>query len=90
MDLFQIVTAINNTGFTNKQLDEISDAVRYARASLGHRVARTLTPGVEVKFTDRKRDKVVLGHVESIKIKNAIVITPQGKYRVPMNLLEAV
>ena len=90
MDLFQIVTAINNTGFTNRQLDEISDAIRYARASLGHRVARTLSPGVEVKFTDRRRGTVVMGTVESIKIKNAVVATAQGRYRVPMNLLEAV
>jgi hypothetical protein len=90
MDLFQIVTAINNTGFTNKQLDEISDAVRYARASLGHHVARTLKPGVQVKFTSSKNGKVYQGTVDSIKIKNAIVTTSLGRYRVPMNMLEVV
>ena len=90
MDLVQIVTAINNTGFTNQQLDEIADAVKYARASLGHYVAKTLRPGTQVKFTSSKNGKVYLGTVDSIKIKNAIVTTALGRYRVPMNMLEAV
>ena len=89
MDLFQIVTAINNTGFTNKQLDEIATAVKFARASLGHHVAKTLKPGDRVRFTGRGGVSHT-GLVNSIKIKNAIVVTSEARYRVPMNLLEAV
>jgi len=90
MNLTNVIMAINNTGFTNKQLDEIADAVRYARAKLGHQVASTLSPGAQVKFVSSKSGKVYQGTVESIKIKNAIVQTALGKYRVPMSLLEVV
>jgi hypothetical protein len=87
MDLFQIVTAINNTGFTNKQLDEIATAVKYARASLSHHVAKTLKPGDRVRFKGRG-GVVHTGLVNSIKIKNAIVVDSTGRYRVPMSMLE--
>ena len=89
MDLTNVIMAINNTGFTNRQLDEISEAVRFARASLGHQIARTLTPGDQVRFTGRG-GRVLTGLVNSIKIKNAIVVTSEARYRVPMSLLERV
>ena len=89
MDLKSVILTINNTGFTNKELDEIVEAVRYARAQLGHRVARTLKPGDQVRFTGRG-GVVHTGLVNSIKIKNAVVVTSQARYRVPMSLLEVV
>ena len=89
MELTNVIMAINNTGFTNQQLDEISAAVKFARAQLGHRVARTLKAGDRVRFTGRG-GRVLTGLVNSIKIKNAIVVTSEARYRVPMNLLEAV
>jgi len=89
MNLRDVIMAINNTGFTNKQLDEIAEAVRYARAQLGHQVARTLKPGDRVRFTGRG-GVVHTGLVNSIKIKNAVVVTSEARYRVPMSLLEVI
>ena len=89
MNLKNVVMAINNTGFTNAELDEIATAVKFARASLGHQVARTLKTGDQVRFAGRG-GVVHTGLVNSIKIKNAIVVTSAARYRVPMNLLELV
>jgi hypothetical protein len=90
MEFSQIINTINNTSLTNKQLDEISDAIRYARASLGRHVARSLRPGDTVQFRSNKNGVTYKGTLDSIKIKNAIVSTQAGKYRVPMNMLEAI
>jgi phage gpG-like protein len=90
MDFSQIVNSINNTSLTNQQLDEIAQAVKYARAQLASRVSRSLSEGDTVQFRSNKNGRTISGTLESIKIKNAIVATPLGRYRVPMNMLEAV
>jgi len=90
MDFLQIVNSINNTSLTNQQLDEIAQAVKYARAQLASRVSRSLRPGDTVQFRSNRNQQVYKGTLESIKIKNAIVQTALGKYRVPMNMLEAI
>jgi hypothetical protein len=88
MNLTQIVTAINNTGFTNAELDEISAAIKFARAQLGYRVANTLKLGANVSFISNRNGQKYIGTVEKIAIKNVIVRTALGRYRVPANMLE--
>jgi len=88
MNLAQIVTAINNTGFTNAQLDEISAAIKFARAQLGNRVTNTLKLGANVSFVSNRNGQKYIGTVEKIAIKNVIVRTALGRYRVPSNMLE--
>ena len=88
MNLAQIVTAINNTGFTNAELDEIGAAIKFARAQLGHRVANTLKLGANVSFISNRNGQKYIGTVEKIAIKNVIVQTALGRYRVPANMLE--
>jgi len=90
MDFLSVINTINNTSLTNQQLDEIAEAVRYARAQLAHRAARSLRAGDTVQFHSNKMGRTVQGRLESIKIKNAIVTTALGRYRVPMNMLEAI
>jgi hypothetical protein len=87
MDVNIIKRHIMTDGYTNQELNEIAEAVRYARAGLIKSTARKLAPGVAVEFKDR-RGQVYRGTVVSIKIKNAVVNTAQGRYRVPMNMLE--
>jgi hypothetical protein len=50
-------------------------------------VARTISIGSNVRFT-AKDGRVFTGTVQGIKIKNAVVQTGMGRYRVPMSLLE--
>jgi hypothetical protein len=86
----EINTEILQGGFTNEQLNSITDAVRFARARLADQTKRTLRVGSQVKFTSNRNGSVYKGTLESIKIKNAIVATQMGRYKVPMNMLEAV
>lgn len=89
MNVMEINTEILQGGFTNEQLNSITDAVRFARARLADQTKRTLRVGSQVKFTSNRNGSVYKGTLESIKIKNAIVATQMGRYKVPMNMLEA-
>ena len=83
----EIKAAIISGNFSNDELSTFSEAVRYAKSQLAKTVSRDLSSGVKVKFRDRT-GSVYHGVVESIKVKNAVVMTGAGRYRVPMNLLE--
>lgn len=73
--------------FTNDQLDSILGAVKYRRAQVGKEVKRELRPGVTVSFVSNRNGQKYVGKVDSIKIKNAVVSTALGRYRVPCNML---
>lgn len=90
MNIQAINGAILAGGFTNDQLTSINDAVKFARSKLLRQVANSLSIGSAVQFTSNRNGKVFKGTIESIKIKNAIVNTQLGRYKVPMNMLEAV
>jgi hypothetical protein len=89
MNIMEINTAILQGSFTNEQLNSINDAVRFARARLGDQVRRELRIGELVQFKSNRNGMVYKGTLESIKIKNAVVATSLGRYKVPMNMLEA-
>lgn len=81
-----IIREIKTGIFTNDDLNAIGRAIQFARAQLGRDVRRGLFPGAQVYF--RSRDgSTVHGTVDSIKIKNAVVSTTVGCYRVPCNML---
>jgi len=90
LTITDINTAILQGGFTNDQLTSINDAVRFARARLVDQTKRSLRIGDAVQFTSNRNGSVYKGTLEAIKIKNAIVNTALGRYRVPMNMLEAI
>jgi hypothetical protein len=89
MDIKQINTAIITGTWTNDQLSSMIDAIKYNRAQLAKTVKRSFTVGAKVKFTSSRSGMVVVGTVRKIAIKNVVVDTPQGGYRVPANMLEA-
>jgi len=84
-----IIREIRQGGFTNDDLNAIAKSIQFARSQLVHEVKRDLSPGATVSFRDRLGSRVT-GTVESIKIKNAIVSTTRGRYRVPCNMLEMI
>jgi hypothetical protein len=90
MNSEQIKFEIMGGNFTNDQLNEIADAVKYARAKLTRVVARSLRPGDTVRFTSNRNGRIYQGTLTELKIKNAIVRTNMGIYKVPMNMLEAI
>jgi hypothetical protein len=87
MQIQEIKAAIISSNLTIDDLNEVIEAVKYARTQLGRQVARTISIGTNVRFTGRD-GRVVTGTVQGIKIKNAVVQTGMGRYRVPMSLLE--
>lgn len=87
MTLNEIQLAIFNTNLSNDELNILAEAIKYKRAQVGREVARSLTIGSQVKFTDSRKGMIIRGTLEAIKIKNATVATPVGRYRVPMNML---
>jgi len=88
MNLTQIKAEILTGGFDNSQLQELMETVQYARAQLGKSVKRQLQPGVAVSFVSNRSGQRVLGTVERVAIKNIVVRTGLGLYRVPANMIE--
>ena len=88
MNLTQIKAEILTAQLTNAELQELIETVQYARAQLGKTVKRQLQPGAAVSFVSNRSGQRVLGTVEKVAIKNVVVRTHLGLYRVPANLLE--
>lgn len=76
--------------FTNDQLDSILAAIKFRRGQISKATKRAITIGSKVKFTSNRNGQTYTGVVEKIAIKNIIVRTPLGGYRVPANMLEVV
>lgn len=76
--------------FTNDELNELADAIRFARSQLGKRTVRSLRVGDQVKFTSTKTGATFHGTVDKVKVKYILVNTPQGRYNVPASMIEAV
>jgi hypothetical protein len=88
MNLNQIKAEILTGGFDNAGLQELMETVQYARAQLGKTVKRQLQPGVSVSFVSNRSGQRVLGTVERVAIKNIVVRTALGLYRVPASMIE--
>lgn len=86
---YDLGRAIIKGNFTAEELDEIAQAVRYARSQLGRKVTLQLKRGDTVKFTGRG-GRVETGTVTDIKIKNVIVKTATTQWRVPASMLTKV
>jgi len=90
MNAEQIKFEIMGSKFSNDQLNEIVDAVKYARARLTERNKRGMRLGDQVSFTSSKTGRVMQGTVEKIAIKFVTVKTNMGLWRVPANMLTVV
>jgi hypothetical protein len=73
---------------TNDDIEQVTQALKYARAQVGREVKRQLAPGASVKFYHPKQNFYIAGTVNRIKQKYVLVDTPKGRYNVPANLLE--
>jgi len=89
MDIGTINAAIMRGGWTNDELTSMIDAIKFARAQLGKAKLRSFARGDAVKFTSQRNGRTYTGVVEDVKIKNVVVNTQLGRFRVPANMLEA-
>ena len=88
VDLRNILVDIRNGDLNNDDLNLIIEAVKFKRAQNGRQAARTLNLGEQVAFNGRRGP--VVGILTEIKIKNAIVVSGQTRWKVPLAMLEAV
>ena len=88
MNTKEIVAALMSGTLSNDDIEQVAQALRYARAQVGKSIKRQLSPGVNVKFYHPKQNFYVAGTVNRIKQKYVLVDTAQGRYNVPANLLE--
>lgn len=73
---------------TNDDLNELIGAIKMRRQQLVKSVVRNVIKGDTVTFTSRGR--TYNGTVLDVKIKNLIVETQYGRYRVPANMVQLV
>jgi hypothetical protein len=66
------------------ELNELSAYINAAKTALG---LKTISVGSAVYVV--QKTKKTLGTVLKVKIKKALVELPQGKYNVPLSMLEA-
>ena len=69
---------------------ELIDLIKLRRNSLSKRTAASIALGDSVSFTSSRTGQRVMGTVEKVAIKNVIVRTALGRYRVPANMLEVL
>ena len=88
MDVRDILVSIRNSDLHNEDLNLIIEAVKFKRTQNGREAARTLRIGEQVTFNGKTGP--VVGRLEQIKIKKAIVVSGQTRWNVPLSMLEAV
>jgi len=88
MDIKQINAAILAGDFTAEQLRSIWDTVKRANNRISMIKAQNFMVGDTVKFAGRG-GRNYEGTVTKVAIKNLVVTTPYGAYRVPANMLQA-
>lgn len=87
-DLRNILIDIRNGDLNNDDLNLIIEAVKYKRTQNARVAARTLKIGEQVSFMGK--NGAVVGRLEQIKIKKAIVVSGMTRWNVPLAMLEAV
>lgn len=88
MSYREIITLIYTENLDNDDLRAIFDAVKYRQTQLSQKNKSLFGVGDKVKFTGRD-GTTFTGTVRKFAIKNVIVDTATGGYRVPAAMLQA-
>lgn len=89
MEISQINQAIIGGNFTNDDLNAIAQAVTFARNQIARKNRFVFNVGADVKFTASRTGQVINGKIAKVNRKFVIINTNTGRWRVPMNMLEA-
>ena len=85
MNLIQIKQAVQSGNFNLAELNELNAFVNSVKVL---NAKSSISVGDKVYVV--QKTKKTLGVVEKVKVKNAIVTLPNGRYNVPLSMLEAV
>lgn len=88
--LNEIKRTIVGGTFTNDELNELADALRFARNQLTQKNRRSLVIGTRVKFTNSRTGMDVTGVVDKVAIKFVTVRSTAGLWKVPASMLTAL
>lgn len=90
MQSVDIARSIISGIYSNAELNNIADAIKFARSQLTRRNTGTLVIGTRVSFVNTKTGVRFTGKVNKVKQKYVLVDTDVGvRYNVPANMLEA-
>ena len=85
MNLVEIKQAVKNGNFKLAELNELGTFINSVKVL---NAKSSIAVGDQVYVV--QKTKKTLGVVEKVKVKNAIVTLPQGRYNVPLPMLEVV
>ena len=68
-------------------VSELNEAIAFAREAIAMKAKASISVGDKVYVV--QKTKKTLGIVEKVNIKKAIVSLPEGRYNVPLTMLEA-
>ena len=88
LNLTDIRSTIISGHLSNEELDILQTAITFARNQIAKRNTRSFIKGDTVKFTSNRNGVEHRGTVEKVGIKNIVVRTHVGLYRVPANMIE--
>jgi hypothetical protein len=83
MNLIEIKQAVKNGNFKLAELNELGTFINSVKVL---NAKSSIAVGDQVYVV--QKTKKTLGVVEKVKVKNAIVTLPQGRYNVPLSMLE--
>ena len=88
MTKFETLSHFVLTQASNEELNTLVEYIRMRRQQITKQNVRSITKGDKVTFTSRGH--VYSGTVVDVKIKNLIVQTQLGRYRVPASMVTVV
>ena len=88
MSVKQINELILATDLSEADIGSIVEAIKYVRSRNARLNLRTFRVGDAVQFTSSRSNQTVRGTVKKIAIKNIVIDTPAGAWRVPANMVE--
>jgi len=88
MTKFETLSHFVLTQASNEELNFLNEYIKMRRQQLTKSVVRSVVKGDKVTFTSR--GTVYNGTVMDVKIKNLIVQTQLGHYRVPASMVTVV
>ena len=89
MTKFENLTHFVLTQASNEELNTLIEYIKMRRQQITKQTVRTVSKGAKVTFTGRT-GTVYNGTVVDVKIKNLIVETQFGRYRVPASMVKVV
>jgi hypothetical protein len=88
MTKFENLTHFVLTQASNEELNTLNEYIKMRRQQITKQNVRSITKGAKVTFTSR--GTVYNGTVMDVKIKNLVVETQLGRYRVPASMVKVV